>query len=62
MASAKEKIVQTVQDNQSVLIKGALIAGGIYLTYRVGKNLIAKVINKVKRNCIASIVKFISDT
>ncbi len=43
MASAKEKIVQTVQDNQSVLIKGALIAGGIYLTYRVGKNLIAKV-------------------
>ncbi len=43
MASAKEKVVQTVQDNQSVLIKGALIAGGIYLTYRVGKNLIAKV-------------------
>ena len=43
MASAKEKIVQTVQDNQNVLIKGALIAGGIYLTYRVGKNLIAKV-------------------
>ncbi len=43
MATAKEKIVQTVQDNQSVLIKGALIAGGIYLTYRVGKNLIAKV-------------------
>lgn len=43
MASAKEKIVQTVQDNQSVLIKGVLIAGGIYLTYRVGKNLIAKV-------------------
>ncbi len=43
MASAKDKIVQTVQDNQSVLIKGALIAGGIYLTYRVGKNLIAKV-------------------
>jgi hypothetical protein len=43
MASAREKIVQTVQDNQSVLIKGALIAGGIYLTYRVGKNLIAKV-------------------
>jgi hypothetical protein len=43
MASAKEKIAQTVQDNKSVLIKGALIAGGIYLTYRVGKNLIAKV-------------------
>ncbi len=43
MASSKEKIVQSVQDNQSVLIKGALIAGGIYLTYRVGKNLIAKV-------------------
>ena len=43
MASAKEKITQAVQDNQSVLIKGALIAGGIYLTYRVGKNLIAKV-------------------
>lgn len=43
MASAKEKITQAVQDNQSVLIKGALIAGGIYLTYRVGKNLVAKV-------------------
>ena len=43
MASAKEKITQAVQDNQSVLIKGALIAGGIYLTYRVGKNLLAKV-------------------
>ena len=43
MASAKEKIAQAVQDNKSVLIKGALIAGGIYLTYRVGKNLIAKV-------------------
>lgn len=43
MASAKEKIAQAVQDNKSVLIKGALIAGGIYITYRVGKNLIAKV-------------------
>jgi hypothetical protein len=41
MASAKEKIIQVVENNQSKLINGALVVGGIYLTYRLGKNIIA---------------------
>ncbi|MEN9370987.1 MAG: hypothetical protein RLZZ64_62, partial [Bacteroidota bacterium] len=30
-----------VENNQSKLINGALVVGGIYLTYRLGKNIIA---------------------
>jgi hypothetical protein len=41
MASTKEKIIQVVENNQSKLINGALVVGGIYLTYRLGKNIIA---------------------
>ena len=41
MASTKEKIFQVVENNQSKLMNGALVIGGIYLTYRVGKNIIA---------------------
>ena len=41
MASTKEKIIQVVDDNKTKLINGALVVGGIYLTYRLGKNIIA---------------------
>jgi hypothetical protein len=41
MASTKEKIYQVVENNQTKLINGALVIGGIYLTYRLGKNIIA---------------------
>ena len=41
MASTKEKIFQVVENNQSKLMNGALVIGGIYLTYRLGKNIIA---------------------
>lgn len=37
----KERIIQVVENNQSKLINGLLVVGGIYLTYRLGKNLIA---------------------
>jgi hypothetical protein len=41
MASTKEKIIQVVENNQSKLLNGALVIGGIYLTYRLGKNIIS---------------------
>lgn len=41
MASTKEKIFQVVENNQTKLINGVLVVGGIYLTYRLGKNIIA---------------------
>ena len=41
MASTKEKIIQVVDNNKTMLINGALVVGGIYLTYRLGKNIIA---------------------
>lgn len=37
----KERIIKVVENNQSKLINGLLVVGGIYLTYRLGKNLIA---------------------
>lgn len=37
----RERIIQVVENNQSKLINGLLVVGGIYLTYRLGKNLIA---------------------
>lgn len=37
----QERIFQVVENNQSKLINGLLVVGGIYLTYRLGKNLIA---------------------
>jgi hypothetical protein len=41
MASTKEKIIQVVENNQSKLLNGAVVIGGIYLTYRLGKNIIS---------------------
>jgi hypothetical protein len=41
MASTKERIIQVVENNQSKIVNGALVIGGIYLSYRLGKNLIA---------------------
>jgi hypothetical protein len=41
MASIKEKLVEAVDNNQSKIINGVLVIGGIYLTYRLGKNIIA---------------------
>lgn len=41
MASTKEKIIQVVENNQTKLLNGVLVVGGIYLTYRLGKNLFA---------------------
>ena len=41
MASTKEKLFQAVENNQSKIVNGVLVMGGIYLTYRLGKNLIA---------------------
>jgi hypothetical protein len=41
MASIKEKLVEAVDKNQSKIINGVLVIGGIYLTYRLGKNIIA---------------------
>ena len=41
MASTKEKIIQVVENNQSKIINGVLVIGGIYLSYRLGKNLLA---------------------
>ena len=40
MASIKEKLVEAVDNNQSKIINGVLVIGGIYLTYRLGKNII----------------------
>ena len=40
MASTKEKLFQVVENNQSKIVNGVLVIGGIYLTYRLGKNLI----------------------
>ena len=40
MASTKEKLFQAVENNQSKIVNGVLVIGGIYLTYRLGKNLI----------------------
>jgi hypothetical protein len=40
MASIKEKLVEAVDKNQSKIINGVLVIGGIYLTYRLGKNII----------------------
>ena len=37
----QERIFQVVENNQSKLINGLLVVGGIYLTYHLGKNLIA---------------------
>ena len=41
MASTKEKLFQVVENNQSKIVNGVLVIGGIYLSYRLGKNLIA---------------------
>lgn len=41
MASTKEKIIQVVENNQSKIVNGVLVIGGIYLSYRLGKNLLA---------------------
>jgi hypothetical protein len=41
MASTKEKLFQVVENNQSRIVNGVLVIGGIYLSYRLGKNLIA---------------------
>ncbi len=43
MASIKEKLVEAVDKNQSKIINGVLVIGGIYLTYRLGKNIIASI-------------------
>ncbi len=40
MASIKEKLVEAADNNQSKIINGVLVIGGIYLTYRLGKNII----------------------
>ncbi len=40
MASTKENLIQVVENNQSKIVNGILIIGGIYLTYRLGKSLI----------------------
>lgn len=40
MTSIKEKLVEAVDNNQSKIINGVLVIGGIYLTYRLGKNII----------------------
>ncbi len=40
MASITEKLVEAVDNNQSKIINGVLVIGGIYLTYRLGKNII----------------------
>lgn len=41
MASTKEKLIQVVENNQSKIVNGVLVVGGIYLTYRLGASLIA---------------------
>ncbi len=39
----KERLIQVVENNQSKIINGILVVGGIYLTYRLGSNLIASI-------------------
>jgi hypothetical protein len=43
MASITEKLVEAVDNNQSKIINGVLVIGGIYLTYRLGKNIITSI-------------------
>jgi hypothetical protein len=40
MPGTKEKNIQVVQSNQSKIVSGILMLGGIYITYRLGKKLI----------------------
>jgi hypothetical protein len=40
MPGTKEKIIQVVQSNQSKIVNGILVLGGIYITYRLGKKII----------------------
>lgn len=40
MPSTQDRIIQVVENNQSKLLNGVLVIGGIYLTYRLGKNFI----------------------
>jgi hypothetical protein len=39
-SGTKERIYQTVENNQSKIINGILVVGGIYLTYRLGKKMV----------------------
>lgn len=42
MSSTKEKFIGVIQGNQSKIVNGILVLGGIYITYRLGKKLIAE--------------------
>jgi len=38
---SNQKVYQLTRDNQSTLMRGLIMAGGIYLSYRLGKKLLA---------------------